>query len=100
MLVIGCRKYGGMDPQKAFGSNMRRIREARGHSQEKLGELADLHRTYIGSIERGEQNVSLRNIVAIAVALRVPVSDLVAGLPHDPGGTSSRSVSNGNELDK
>ncbi|MBT3269818.1 helix-turn-helix transcriptional regulator [Candidatus Poribacteria bacterium] len=73
-----------MDPQKAFGSNVRRIRKARGHSQEKLGEIAGLHRTYIGSIERGEQNVSLQNIVAIAIALRVPVSDLVAGLPEDP----------------
>ena len=44
--------------------------------------MSGLHRTYIGAIERGEQNVSLLNIVAIATALHVPVSDLVAGLPE------------------
>jgi transcriptional regulator with XRE-family HTH domain len=71
-----------MDPRVMFGSNMRRLRQARGHSQEKLGELSGLHRTYVGAIERGEQNVSLLNIVQIASALSVPVSDLVAGLPE------------------
>jgi len=75
-----------MDARAIFGRNMRRIRQARGYSQEKLGELAGLHRTYIGAVERGEQNVSLLNIAQIAAALHVPVSDLVAGLP-DPRAT-------------
>ena len=88
-----------MNPRVVFGRNMRRIRKARGHSQEKLGELSGLHRTYVGAIERGEQNVSLLNIVQIATALRVPVSDLVAGLPEVDETTQSGS-SEGNAPDR
>jgi transcriptional regulator with XRE-family HTH domain len=80
--LAGLTDIARMDARVVFGRNMRRIRRARGHSQERLGELSGLHRTYIGAIERGEQNVSLLNIVQIASALRVPVSDLVAGLPE------------------
>lgn len=49
-------------------------------SQEALAEKADLHRTYIGMIERGEKNITLGNIIKIAAALDVSVSDLVEGL--------------------
>jgi transcriptional regulator with XRE-family HTH domain len=57
---------------------MRAIRESRGYSQERLAELASLHRTYIGGIERGERNVSLVNIWQIADALKVNPSVLFA----------------------
>ena len=40
-----------------------------GYTQEQLAELANLHRTYIGAIERGDRNVSLKNIISIAIAL-------------------------------
>lgn len=50
---------------------MRAIREGHGYSQERLAELAHLHRTYIGGIERGERNVSLVNIWRLANALGV-----------------------------
>jgi transcriptional regulator with XRE-family HTH domain len=50
---------------------MRAIRERKGLSQERLAELADLHRNYVGGIERGERNVGLCNIVRLAKALGV-----------------------------
>lgn len=53
---------------------------ALGISQEQLADLADLHRTYVGSIERGERNVSLSNIVKLATALKSSVSDLCKGI--------------------
>ena len=62
----------------AFGLRMRAYRQQKGISQEELAEKTDLHRTYIGSAERGERNVSLLNICRIAKALDVPVSRLVA----------------------
>lgn len=49
-------------------------------SQEALAEKADLHRTYMGSVERGERNVSLDNILRIAEALGVDPGELVTGL--------------------
>ena len=60
-----------------FAENLRAIRIKQGLSQEDLAELADLHRTYIGSIERGERKVSVDNMEAIADALRVPLARMV-----------------------
>lgn len=62
--------------RKAFGRKVRELRKDKGYSQEKLADKADLHRTYIGSIERGEQNVSIDNIAKIAKALRTPIANL------------------------
>lgn len=62
--------------RKKFGKKVRALREAKGYSQEALGDAAGLHRTYIGSIERGEQNISLDNIAKIAKALKLPLQDL------------------------
>jgi len=62
---------------KKFGSNVRKIREAKGWSQEELAKKSTLHRTYIGSIERSERNVSLLNIEKIAKALNVPLKNLI-----------------------
>ena len=69
-----------MDAKKIFGQNVRRLRKAHGFSQEELAERAGLHRTYIGSVERGERNISLDNIVAIARALGVAVAELMDGI--------------------
>ena len=60
-----------------FGTNVRKYRKAQGLSQEKLAELAGVHRTYIGMIERAEKNITLSNIELIANALRVDIKELL-----------------------
>jgi len=52
-------------------------RMQKGISQEKLAELASLHRTYVGSVERGERNISLDNIERLAGALDIEIKDLL-----------------------
>lgn len=59
-----------------FGIRIRQLREARGISQEELAHKAELHRTYIGMIERAEKNITLKNISKLASALEVELSDL------------------------
>jgi len=61
----------------SFGCNVRKYRERKGISQERLAELCGLHRTYIGSTERGERNISLININKIAKALGTDISTLI-----------------------
>lgn len=63
--------------QLQFGERLRAVRQTRGISQEKLAELAGLHRTYVSSIERGERNVSLVNIERLAAALGVAMAELM-----------------------
>ena len=62
---------------KDVGFNIRKIREEKGLSQEKLAALADLHRAYVGQIERGEKNIGLKNLEKIAKALKVNIKDLL-----------------------
>jgi transcriptional regulator with XRE-family HTH domain len=65
------------DPRISFGKRVRELRVEIGLSQEKLAELSDLHRNYVGGVERGERNVSLVNIVKLARALRTKPADLL-----------------------
>lgn len=60
-----------------FALKMKTYREAKGISQEKLAEYANLHRTYIGSLERAEKIPSLVTVVKIAKALGLNISELV-----------------------
>lgn len=61
----------------AFGARLRALRNERRMSQEDLGGLTGLDRTYIGSVERGERNVSLVNIYKLADGLGIRVSELL-----------------------
>lgn len=60
-----------------FGENVRKYRRLLNISQEELAHKADLHRTYIGMIERAEKNITLVNIEKIANALEVEITDLM-----------------------
>lgn len=60
-----------------FGKRVRDERLQRGLSQEELAEKAELHRTYIGMIERGEKNITLINIEKIAKALAIAIDELL-----------------------
>jgi transcriptional regulator with XRE-family HTH domain len=62
---------------KQFGDRIRRLRTARGLTQEQLAELTGFHRTYIGMIERGERNLSLTNIATFAETLELSISELL-----------------------
>lgn len=63
------------DIRLKFGERLRELRQKRDISQEKLAEEADLHRTYVSSVERGERNISLENISRLAEALEVEIRE-------------------------
>lgn len=60
-----------------FGRKVRLLRHQLSLSQEKLAELAELHPNYVGSVERGERNIALENIIALAKALKCSPKDLM-----------------------
>ena len=60
-----------------FAKNVKKYRQEKGWTQEKLAQKAGLHRTYIGSIERSERNVSLTNVSKFAKALNVSIEELL-----------------------
>ena len=66
------------EANKRFGQRVRELRRARGMSQENLSFAAGVHRTYLGSIERGERNPTLKNIALIAKAIGVSLAQLFA----------------------
>ena len=65
---------------RALGLNLRRLREEKGYTQERLGERAELDPTYISGIERGVRNPSVISLVRVAKALGVTVAELLAGV--------------------
>jgi transcriptional regulator with XRE-family HTH domain len=78
------------DLQRRLGQNLRRLRKANGLSQEAFADAIPVHRTYIGGLERGERNVTLRTVERIAAALGVDAAELLAEEPRD---TPHRAVS-------
>ena len=73
-------KSSDQDIIAVFGQRVRMLRKARELSQETFADLAGLHRSYMGGVERGERNVSLVNIKKIADALEISVEKLFHGL--------------------
>jgi len=64
-----------------LGYRIREKRLAHGLTQADLAEKCNLHRTFIGSVERGERNISILNLLLIAKVLRVSLAELLHGLP-------------------
>lgn len=69
------------EQRKLFGKRLRELRLARGVSQEKLAEMADLHRNYVGILERAKQSPSLDAICKLAHALKVRPAELLEKIP-------------------
>lgn len=63
-----------------IGSKIRELRLAKGYSQEGIADAAGMGRTYMGRVERGEQNISIQNLIQIAFALKVEVGALIPPL--------------------
>ena len=74
----------GMDQHqkrlRKFGKRLRELRKAQDWSQEYFADVAGLDRSYMGAIERGEQNPTFKNISRIAVALKLSMSQLLEGI--------------------
>jgi transcriptional regulator with XRE-family HTH domain len=68
---------------RILGDRIRERRTSRGLTQGQLGEHCGLHRTFIGSVERGERNLSILNLRLIARVLRVSLSELLAEVPTE-----------------
>ncbi|MCP4168608.1 MAG: helix-turn-helix transcriptional regulator [Chloroflexi bacterium] len=60
-----------------FANNLRAFRSKEGLSQEELADMSGLHRTYVGSVERGERNISIDNMERLAAALNLKLSELL-----------------------
>ena len=68
--------------QVTVGRRVRRLRQERGISQEALARDVDMHRTYLGGVERGERNLTLRSVERLADRLGVPVRELIGEAPE------------------
>jgi transcriptional regulator with XRE-family HTH domain len=82
MEIMSISKSVSSDARRVFAKRLRQLRQVRGLSQEALADLAGLHRTYVGSIERCERNVSIDNMERLARALGVDIVELLRDEPE------------------
>ena len=75
----------------ALGRRIRALREKKGYSQEGFADAAGLHRTFMGSVERGERNLSFSNLCKIAKALGLTLSQLLVGVERRAEGVKRNS---------
>jgi transcriptional regulator with XRE-family HTH domain len=68
--------------RRIFAQRLRQIRQIKGLSQEELADMASLHRTYVGSVERSERNISIDNMERLATALEVDITELLRKEPE------------------
>ena len=85
MELIGCIAFTCHMTSKhpnliAIGNKIRELRTSKGYSQEEIADKSNMGRTYMGRVERGEQNISIQNLIQIAFALKVDISDLIPPL--------------------
>jgi transcriptional regulator with XRE-family HTH domain len=66
--------------RKALGERIRLLRKQRGYSQEEFAHECEIHRTYMGDVERGERNIALDNMTKISKTLGIQLSELFAGV--------------------
>ena len=71
-------KNATLNARKIFARNLKEIRASANLTQEELADFAGLHRTYIGSVERGERNISIDNMERLASALNLDIKDLLS----------------------
>lgn len=69
-----------MDIREKFGKRVKELRQAKNLSQEALGHLAELDRTYIPSIEKGERNVSIEVIQKLSIAFEIKISEFLKNI--------------------
>lgn len=82
------------DLQQRFGRNVRLLREQRGLSQEQLADALDVHRTFVGGVERGERNLTLRTVERLSQRLG---ADPVALLGGEPPASGLRAAASGGD---
>lgn len=73
-----------MSAREFLAANVRLLRGARGYSQEELAFEAGLHRTFVAHVERRARNISLDNVERLAIALKVPVHELLMPTANEP----------------
>jgi transcriptional regulator with XRE-family HTH domain len=82
-----------VDILQRLGQRIKELRAERGFSQEFLAELSRVHRTYLGHLERGEKNVSIKSLVRVSDALEVTVSELLRDVGDIAKGAEAKARS-------